>query len=123
MTGADAEGADFHDICAEIDLPAETKTTARVNGWNILLANVAGTVHAVNDRCPHAASPLSDGRVRRGIVMCPLHGARFDIATGACIGGNAGPLRRFAVRIENGRIAVAVPNTVPGMNDMPVRLV
>ena len=123
MSGGDAEGADFHDVVAETDLPAETKTAVKINGWHILLANVGGIVHAINDRCPHAASPLSEGRVRRGVVMCPLHGARFDIATGACIGGNTGPLRRFAVRIENGRISVAVPIAAPGMNDLPVRLV
>ena len=111
----------FHDVIAQADLPADTKSTARIGGWHILLCNVEGTVHAVNDRCPHAASPLSDGRVRRGIVMCPLHGARFEIATGTCIGGAFPPLHRFPVRIENGRIAVAVPKTPPGMDKTPVR--
>jgi anthranilate 1,2-dioxygenase ferredoxin component len=77
----------FHVAIAEVDFPEDGKFAAKIAGWHILIAKVEGTYHAVNDRCTHAASMLSTGRIRRGAVMCPLHGARFDLATGTCIGG------------------------------------
>ena len=76
--------------------------------------------HAVNDRCTHQAALLSTGRIRRGAVMCPLHGARFEMETGRCLGGAYRDLRTFALRIENGVIEVCVPDAAPGMDELPV---
>ncbi|HET8612860.1 MAG TPA: Rieske 2Fe-2S domain-containing protein [Sphingomonas sp.] len=92
-----------------------------VNGWPILLAKIAGEYRATIDRCPHAASELSTGRIRRGVVMCPLHGARFELATGRNIGGNYKSLMLFEARQEGEWIEIAVPNEQPGYEHMPVR--
>lgn len=112
----------FHDVGAEADFPEDGKLVASIGGWRVLVCKVDGKYHALNDRCSHAASPLSGGRIRRGTVMCPLHGARFDIATGACLGAAYPRLRQFALRVEAGRIAVAVPDTPPGMEDIAIRI-
>ena len=112
----------FHDLIADSDFPEDGKVATIVNGWHVLLAKIDGAYHAVNDRCTHAASHLSTGRIRRGAAMCPLHGARFDIASGKCLGGAYRDLRVFAVRHENGRIAVAVPDAQPGMDELPIKL-
>jgi len=92
-----------------------------INGWPVLLARSEGKPYATLDRCPHAGSALSPGRLRRGVVMCPLHGARFDISTGHCIGGSYDPLMTFETRVEDDWIAVAVPDTPPGFEHMPIR--
>jgi len=92
-----------------------------INGWHVLIIKLDDGYHAINDRCPHAASPLSTGRTRRGTVMCPLHGARFDIVSGACIGGTYPSLRAFPLRVTDGTIEVAVPTVVPGMADLPAK--
>ena len=94
---------------------------ASINGWPVLLAMSDGKLHAMLDRCTHAASELSTGRIRRGAVMCPLHGARFDLTTGRCIGGPYDPLMRFETRIEGEWIEVAVPDAAPGFEHIPVR--
>jgi anthranilate 1,2-dioxygenase ferredoxin component len=108
----------FHPIIAEADFPEEGKFTTRIGGWNILVCKVDNDFHALNDRCTHAASRLSGGRVRRGAVMCPLHGARFNIATGACIGGPYKALRTFELRVTGGQIEVAIPDDPPGLEDI-----
>jgi nitrite reductase/ring-hydroxylating ferredoxin subunit len=110
----------FHTVIAEADFPEEGKFAARVSGWHILICKIEGAYHAVNDRCTHAASLLSTGRIRRGAVMCPLHGARFDVASGKCLGGEYRPLRIFPLRIAAGQIEVALPDTAPGMEDLPI---
>lgn len=113
----------YHPLVAEADFPESAMHVAIVNGWHVLVVKLDdGEYRAINDRCPHAASPLSTGRIRRGAVMCPLHGARFELASGACIGGAYPALRVFPLRLSDGVIAVAVPATAPGMSDLPVKL-
>ncbi|SFS09528.1 Ferredoxin subunit of nitrite reductase or a ring-hydroxylating dioxygenase [Sphingomonas jatrophae] len=93
-----------------------------VAGWPVLLARVEGRLHATIDRCTHAASELSTGRIRRGAVMCPLHGARFELASGRCLGGSYPSLMVFEVREDGaGGIEVAVPDEAPGPEHLPVR--
>jgi nitrite reductase/ring-hydroxylating ferredoxin subunit len=110
----------YNALIAEADFPAEGVHTATVNGWRVFIAKSEGAFYAVNDRCTHAASILSPGRIRRGHVMCPMHGAKFDLATGKCAGGAYAPIRTFPLRIVDGMIEVAVPAEPPGMADTPV---
>jgi anthranilate 1,2-dioxygenase ferredoxin component len=112
----------YHNILAVADFPEDGKHSARINGWQVLICKVETEFFAMNDRCTHAASLLSTGRIRRSAIMCPLHGARFELATGQCLGGSYPALRQFALRIIDGQIEVAVPNDAPGMEDMPVVL-
>ena len=110
----------WHPLIAETEFPTEGKAAARLGGWHVLVARTETGFHAVNDRCTHQAARISAGRVRRGAIMCPLHGARFELETGHCIGGSYANLRTFPVRIMNGTIEVAVPGAPPGMEEMPV---
>lgn len=54
--------------------------------------------------------------------MCPLHGARFELATGKCLGAAYRDLRVFPLRITDGMIEVAIPDTKPAMEDLPIAL-
>ena len=110
----------WHQVLAEADFPGEGKLAVKLGGWHVLIARTDGGLSALNDRCTHAASLLSGGRVRRGAVMCPLHGARFDLASGKCLGGGYRDLRVFPLRIVNGMIEVAIPDVQPGLEDLPL---
>jgi nitrite reductase (NADH) small subunit len=41
-----------------------------------------GEIFAIDNKCPHAQGPLSDGITGNGKVICPLHGHKFDLKTG-----------------------------------------
>jgi anthranilate 1,2-dioxygenase ferredoxin component len=110
----------WHQLIAEQDFPDDGKIASKIAGWYVLVARTADGLFAVNDRCTHQAALISNGRIRRGMIMCPLHGARFDVTTGACVGGAYRDLRTFELRIANGMIEVCVPDTPPGMEDLPV---
>ncbi len=112
----------WHNLVAEAEFPAEGKIASQLGGWYVLVARTEDGFHAVNDRCTHQAALVSGGRVRRGAIMCPLHGARFDVATGRCLGGAYPDLRRFPLRVENGMIEVALPNHAPGPDERPVTI-
>ncbi len=52
------------------------------------------SIHIWKNMCPHAGLPMNlpDGRVlvhKSGQIICPVHGASFDMVTGACTGGPA----------------------------------
>ncbi len=110
----------WHSLIADADLPEGEKVATKVNGWHVLLTRTDEGLFALNDRCTHQASLLSTGRIRRGAVMCPLHGARFEVSTGKCIGGMYRDLRTFAVRVVGGMIEVELPEGTPGMEDLPI---
>jgi Rieske-like [2Fe-2S] domain len=63
---------------------------------------------------------LSNGRIRRGAIMCPLHGARFNLADGRCIGAAYPSVRQFDLRVVDGSAEVLVPTAPPGMQETPV---
>jgi nitrite reductase/ring-hydroxylating ferredoxin subunit len=52
--------------------------------------------------------------------MCPLHGARFELETGRCIGGAYKDLRSFPLRVSDGMIEVCIPDTAPTIEELPV---
>ena len=62
-----------------------------------------GKVSAIENRCPHRQGPSSEGEVANGKVVCPLHGHKFDLASGQ---GNEKHecVRAFEVREERGEI-------------------
>ena len=49
----------------------------------MVVCRVAGELCAVADNCSHRDAKLSEGRLRGSLVTCPLHGAQFDVRTGA----------------------------------------
>lgn len=110
----------WHPLMAEGDFPEDGKLAAKVAGWFVLVARTDSGLHAVNDRCTHQASRLSGGRIRRGAVMCPLHGARFEVASGKCLGAAYRDLRTFPLRVSEGMIEVCVPDAPPAMDELPV---
>jgi 3-phenylpropionate/trans-cinnamate dioxygenase ferredoxin subunit len=81
-----------------------------LGGWRICVARDRDAFYAVIDRCTHQDSSLVGGRIRRGAIICPLHGAPFELATGRCLAQIAyAPLRSFPVRIEDGWVKVELP--------------
>lgn len=71
-----------------------------------------GVVHAFNNSCPHAASPLSGGLLRNGTVTCGRHGWVFDVRSGACHTNPAYRLRRYATREVDGWVEVEEPREI-----------
>lgn len=69
-----------------------------------------GALHALEDCCSHDECALSEGLVEEGVIICPCHGAEFDLSTGEalCLPATE-PVRRFEVEVENGNVVVRVP--------------
>jgi toluene monooxygenase system ferredoxin subunit len=82
--------------------------TVSVDGTAVLLANIGGEVVAYEDRCPHAATPLSRGDLKGNVLTCSAHEWVFDCRTGGGINPAVVCLRRFAVRLDGDAINVCL---------------
>jgi 3-phenylpropionate/trans-cinnamate dioxygenase ferredoxin subunit len=84
-------------------------TTRRVSvaGENVLLCNVAGEIYAIEDLCTHDGGALGQGQLDGCTIMCPRHGAFFDVKTGAALTLPAIlPVGTFPVRVEGDDIFI-----------------
>ena len=86
-----------------------------LRGRRILLANVDGRFCAADDTCTHDEASLSTGALKGPLVKCPLHGSRFNVCTGKVLDEPAEvDLRTYAVRVEDDRILIDVPEAEAG---------
>ncbi|HLX37097.1 MAG TPA: Rieske 2Fe-2S domain-containing protein [Candidatus Binataceae bacterium] len=62
--------------------------TIEERGRRFRIVEVNGKLLAHSTVCPHTLGPLGTSIVANGIIECPWHGFRFDVATGACVSGH-----------------------------------
>jgi len=104
------EAAGFVAVGAADQIAEGTYVVTEAGGFSVLLANLGGVYFAVENRCSHIGSPLDGGRMKRGRISCPLHGAVYDVRTGASLAATLAPrgLRTFETRVEDGVVSVRV---------------
>jgi 3-phenylpropionate/trans-cinnamate dioxygenase ferredoxin component len=84
-------------------------TRVEVDGVPVLLCNVEGEIYAVEDVCTHDGGELDGGELTGCRIMCPRHGALFDVTTGNALTLPAvSPLPTYAVTIDGDDISVDV---------------
>lgn len=74
---AEANLGDLSDLA-----DGEARAFPEYGRYGVVVCRVAGQLHAVEDNCSHADTPLSEGRLRGAMLVCPLHGAQFDVRDG-----------------------------------------
>lgn len=81
-------------ICPVAEIPETGAHPVRFFDRELLVYHVGGEPRAVFNACVHLGGPLE----RRGDeFVCPWHGARYDCANGARLGGPAGTHERLLV--------------------------
>ena len=77
-------------------------------GQRTAVFNVGGKYWAIEDTCPHRGGPLSEG-ILADEVICPWHGSRFNLKTGAVRTPPAPRnVKSFAVRIFGTDVEVEI---------------
>ena len=101
--------AEFHAVMKLAELPLGSMRAVMVAGREILLCHTREGLFALDNICTHAHARLCEGRLRATRLVCPLHGASFDIRDGRVLGPPAEvPLPTHALRIVEDAIEVAV---------------
>jgi 3-phenylpropionate/trans-cinnamate dioxygenase ferredoxin subunit len=98
----------FVPVLSLAELAAGQMRCVEVGATPVLLVHAKdGGVHAVHNVCTHAYARMDEGRLRGHRLICPLHGASFDVRSGAVLGAPATvPLPSYPVRIVDGQIEV-----------------
>jgi naphthalene 1,2-dioxygenase ferredoxin component len=99
----------WRNVAAADDVPPEDVIAVTVQGREIALYGVDGQVYATDNICTHAHARLCEGYLEGNEIECPMHQGRFDVVTGKAL---CAPLtediRTYPVKIENGRVFVAM---------------
>jgi nitrite reductase (NADH) small subunit len=91
------------------DIPRLGARVVRTSRGDVAVFRTAlDELYALDDRCPHRGGPLSQGILFDRRVACPLHDWVIDLETGAATGPDEGCTGRHAVRIEAGRVLLAL---------------
>lgn len=100
--------AGFVKVAEVADVDAGGMKLVEIEGKQIALANVDGTVYAFGNICTHVGAPLVEGFLDGEDVTCPWHGAVFCVKTGENTGGpGEGPVPTYEVKIDGTDIMVS----------------
>ena len=94
------------------ELPSNSVKIVNAGSLAIGVYNLNGEFHALEDRCSHDDGPLCEGDwdPEEGVVVCPRHGANFDIRTGEALTLPAfEPVETYPVRVADGIVKVELP--------------
>jgi 3-phenylpropionate/trans-cinnamate dioxygenase ferredoxin subunit len=101
--------SEFVRVCKCSDLPDPGKALVKVGDRTAALFHVAGQFWATDDRCTHDGGQLTKGRLEGYTIICPRHGARFDVRTGAALSRPASvDLAVHEVKVEGDDVLVRV---------------
>ena len=96
------------------EIPPGRMQTRALEDREIVICHTREGLFALDNICTHAHARMCEGRLRAMRLVCPLHGASFDVRDGHVLGGPATiPLATHPVRVINGTVEVAV-SPLPG---------
>lgn len=99
--------SDWTPVAPAADIEQGGYRTVDVDGTAVAVFNLGGTFFAIEDVCTHDGGRLAGGPVDGDQVVCPRHGARFCIRTGAALSAPAyEPAASLPVRVEQGEVQV-----------------
>ena len=99
--------SDWIDVAPHGELAAGAWRSLEVDGTVVAVFNIDGTYYAIEDVCTHDGGILTGGALEGEEIVCPRHGARFSVITGAVLAPPAyEDVATFPVRIEAGMVQV-----------------
>ncbi|MEO1292765.1 MAG: nitrite reductase small subunit NirD [Pseudomonadota bacterium] len=97
--------SDWIDVGAVADIPLRgARVVKSPLGCVAVFRTGENEIFALEDRCPHAGGPLSQGIVHGRSVTCPLHNWVISLETGDVAGPDEGQTLAIAAKVEDGRI-------------------
>lgn len=81
----------------------------KVEGRSFVVGRYNGQLYGLDGKCTHAGFDLSYGKIEDGAVICPAHGARFEVSTGEKLAhAGAKDLRVYIVSVEGDEVYLEI---------------
>lgn len=93
------------------EIPEQGVLDLKLEGHKLLLSRQGDTVQCFHNACSHLGVPIDGGECDNGVLTCPYHGFRFELATGNCLTAPAVPLRPYPVKVNNGQVFVQLESS------------
>ncbi len=105
----DESKIDFVEIAPASELPNGERLFVELGDKPVVIFNIAGQYFAIGDICTHDDGPLGDGVLEGDNIVCPRHGAEFDIKTGKAMAMPAViDIPAYPVQVRDGNIFVGI---------------
>ena len=101
---------EYIEIAAASVLANGERLFIEIDDLSIVIFNIAGEIFAIADICSHDNGPLGEGELDGTDIVCPRHGARFDVRTGKVTMMPAVvDIPAYPVRVRDGTIEIGLP--------------
>lgn len=92
-------------------LPLGQQRCFSFDATSVLVLRTDSAIFAIENVCPHSEFPLFGGAVAGETITCPVHGAQFDLNSGASLTNKRlDPIRTYATRVEDGFVVLSRVN-------------
>lgn len=92
------------------EIPPGERLLFEIDSQPFVLFNIADHYYCIADLCSHDNGPLGEGDLENFEIVCPRHGARFDVRTGRVLSLPAiQDIPAYPVRLIDGMIEVGLP--------------
>ena len=98
--------AGYQRVAALSEVPDGGCLAVDLDGQPVVLVRQGDSVFALENRCPHAGAPLSQGFLEGELLTCSWHGWTFNARTGASTDDPDLSVPAFLVAIVDGQVLV-----------------
>ena len=106
----DLSNYEYVQVIEAAEIQPGERIVIEVDEIPIAVFNVSGQYYAIGDVCTHDDGPLAEGELDGYQLICPRHGARFDIRTGKALTLPAVvPTPWYPVRVADGMLEIGLP--------------
>ena len=107
----DPEKCEYIAVAPVDELPDGQRIYLEIGDLYLIVFNIADNYFAIADLCSHDEEPLDESQLDGHAVICPRHGARFDVRTGQALTPPAvESIPAYPVRVLKGNIEVGLPS-------------
>ena len=99
--------SEFIKVAKTSDLKPGEKMLVEYEEEDVGLFNLDGEFYAISDVCTHDDGPLVEGTLDGDCIICPRHGARFNVKTGEQTMPAFAPVPLYEVKIDGDDILIA----------------
>lgn len=96
----------FHRIAALHELYDGFRRVIRIGREELLLLQLEGVLHLIDNRCPHQGFPMDRGSIKGQRIVCPRHGFAFHLIQGDCFQAGGCSLRIYPLAYDGNWVGV-----------------
>jgi 3-phenylpropionate/trans-cinnamate dioxygenase ferredoxin component len=101
--------SEFVEVAKVAEIPDPGKEIVEVDDRVVVLVHTGGQFYCVDDLCSHDGGTLGDGDLEDHCLVCPRHGAKFDVRDGSVVAMPATTgIPAHEVKVENGVVYVRI---------------